>query len=354
MHSSDGPVAAGVCNPGVASSNPDPAVGGDSTAAATAAVSAGRRDPTQAAEAGRAVGDSATAAVTTVSTSRETTPPPVGVGRAVGDSATAVPAGSTPAAAGSPFAGFSQTSSPKRQGKTMSWTDILAAGVLKVTIRPYGPLTQIATGTKQYISAAIIFTVDGKVVDTVLAEDLVKDSVVQQCEDQFHQNIEFNGTFAEDRAAFLEAIMPLIQQAVFFTNAEKFFAKTLATKLKNRAAFGSYPESDDASPASFKFNISSSQFSVRVREAKYGNPISWTTLAKPAVVDVRFAVSAVVRQDSLKIVTTAKEVLFKKKLVEGQYTQLNPLPHEPEGDFDDFLESGDESGEPPRQRQRTD
>lgn len=348
MHSSDGPVTASVGNQGVASSNPDPAVG-DSATAATAAVSAGRRDSTPATEAGLPVGDSATTAVTTVPTT-----PPVQAGRAVGDFATAVPAGSTPAAATSPFAGFSQASSPKRQGKTMSWTDILAAGVLKVTIRPYGPLTQIAPGTKQYISAAIIFTVDGKVVDTVLAEDLVKDSVVQQCEDQFHQNIEFNGTFAEDRAAFLEAIMPLIQQAVFFTNAEKFFAKTLATKLKNRAAFGSYPESDDASPASFKFNISSSQFSVRVREAKYGNPISWTTLAKPAVVDVRFAVSAVVRQDSLKIITTAKEVLFKKKLVEGQYTQLNPLPHEPEGDFDDFLESGDESGEPPRQRQRTD
>eukprot|EP00729_Bicosta_minor_P013457 gene13457-16943_t len=291
MHSSDGPVAASVGNQGVASSNPNPAVG-DSATAATAAVSAGRRDSTPATEAGLPVGDSATAAVTTAPTT-----PPVQAGRAVGDSATAVPAGSTPAAAASRFAGFSQASTPRRQGKTMSWKDILAAahaGLVKVTIRPYGPLTQIASGTKQYISAAIIFHVDGKVVDTVLAEDLVKDSVVQQCEDQFHQNIEFNGTFAGDRAAFLEAIMPLIQQAVFSTNAEKFFANTLAMKLKNRAdTFGSYPESDDASPASFKFNISSSQFSVRVREAKYGNPISWTTLAKPAVVDVRFAVSAV-------------------------------------------------------------
>lgn len=46
------------------------------------------------------------------------------------------------------------------------------------------------------------------------------------------------------------------------------------------------------------------------------------------------------------------EVLFKKKLAEGEYTQLNSLPHEPAGDFDDFLDSGDvdDSGEPPRQR----
>ena len=52
---------------------------------------------------------------------------------------------------------------------------------------------------------------------------------------------------------------------------------------------------------------------------------------------------------------TEFRVLSSARLAEGEYTQLNPLPHEPAGDFDDFLDSGDEddSGEPARQRQRT-
>ena len=66
-------------------------------------------------------------------------------------------------------------------------------------------------------------SVAGRVFDTVVAENVIKDSVVQQCQDQYYQNVKYNGTFPEDRAKLLETVMPYIQKAVFFTAVDKFF-----------------------------------------------------------------------------------------------------------------------------------